>query len=154
MKTLHHNILIFISIAFLLACSQPQQSNAYKKSIVFKELLQQTTIDTQNDDVIYVCWKDASCYSCRYTAKKLIVAHKDSTNKKIRLIIPTTYINMVKDIEELTYWDNNNTMFQKYFGIDNVGIINVKDGEVVSITNYNANEMNNFKDDFYTLLAK
>jgi hypothetical protein len=111
----------------------------------FEQLLAEARIN-KKDSVRYLVWNDMSCAGCRsYTAQLL---QKGTNKERVKMIVPLSFVNDIQTVAINNVFVDSHKVFSKlYFGIDNIGIIDVYNNEVVGIKNYTANEMDSLKDD-------
>ncbi len=133
-----------ITVFMLTSCTHKKEKTAEEQR--FEKSLTEAKI-SDTDSVRYLVWNSSSCGGCRsYTAQ--LLAKKLTGNKAIKLIVP---LDFAEDIPEHSTADiivDSAGIFDKlYFGIDNVGLVNVYNGEVWSIRNYRADEMDSLKND-------
>jgi hypothetical protein len=111
----------------------------------FEKLLVKAKL--QNEDTFkYVVWNGTSCGGCRDFSISRLLTIPNKT--KMKLIVPLAYSNEAQTIgKDYLFIDSNRIFDEFYFGVDNIGIINVYKNEVLHIRNYRPDEMEDLKND-------
>ncbi len=143
-------ILYVLLVVGVMSCNAGNNEIEVNKS-VFLSSLSKLSIDKPKDGV-FIYWDQASCGGCRSKSQTAYNKAKLNSDIFIRFIVPPVYSESTARVREVTYIDRAGIMFDKYFGIDNVGIVEVKDNHVASIKNYNPSEMDIFEADLLALM--
>lgn len=110
----------------------------------FEQMLTTARLGSE-DSVSYIVWNSMSCGGCRnYTAGLL---QSGSLNDQVKFIVPLSFVNEIHHVSDKVFVDSQGIFDQYYIGIDNIGVIKVYDNEVLSIRNYQANEMDSLAKD-------
>ncbi|MGE4346930.1 MAG: hypothetical protein AB7D46_05890 [Flavobacteriaceae bacterium] len=134
----------FIKLILLISVFGCSSDNPDYK--VFQGILEKENIDKSKH---YIFWNSISCSGCRQYSLRVLTENK---LENVIIIVPPQYKASVRNINsDLYFIDENDNFNKKYFGIDNIGLIQLSSGKVSSFNNYNPNEMDKMKEDLLGL---
>lgn len=133
------SIIYFLFPAILIVSCQQSSPQTVEQERFDKSLKQSSLAVPAQGLYTFVVWSENSCPNCKKSSAALVQAAK---NEKVRLIIPPADESLIQTTDNKFVYVDTNRVFQKYyFGVSNIGLVVMKDGQTVSIKNYNTNEM-------------
>ncbi|MGC4057565.1 MAG: hypothetical protein QM743_05510 [Chitinophagaceae bacterium] len=96
----------------------------------------------------FILWNDAACRGCK---EKCVSWLSDHPTGKACIIVPYSDKILVDQLPDTQYWvDTFNKIGRYFYGVHNMGLIQVRSGKVVAIKDFPVSEINTLK----TELAK
>ena len=131
------NTIYFVLIIALFSSCQQTASRTIEQER-FDRVLHQSSLSVPQEGTYgFILWGESSCSGCKKTSAALLrVAH----SSRIRLIVPPSDKSLLQTVDTPFVYIDSTRLFQKYYiGVSNVGFIILKNGETVSIKDYNSN---------------
>jgi hypothetical protein len=93
----------------------------------------------------YILWNENSCEGCKVKSINYLIKFRPNN---VKIIAPVSDKKLYSYIDtQFLIIDTLNAFGKYYYGVGNIGIICVQQGKVISIKNYNVNEMKEFEND-------
>ena len=137
---------VLLLIALHISACNPNKSISPEAERFEKVLKQNVSENYQLDgDYKYVLWNENSCHGCK--VKSINILNK-LRPQNVKIIAPNSDKKLASNIDsQFVIIDRHNEFGKYYYGVSNIGIVNIKNGKVTMIKNYNVDEMDKFETD-------
>ncbi|MDI9319243.1 MAG: hypothetical protein QM530_02100 [Phycisphaerales bacterium] len=111
----------------------------------FEKVLKDNNYIEKDSLFKYILWNENSCHGCKVKSLNMLNKYRFVN---VKIIAPLSDEKLANNIDsQFILLDKNRNFSKLYFGISNIGIVCVKHGKVLSIKDYNVDEIENLEKD-------
>lgn len=133
---------LWLIVLTIMGCSNQSPNAAYRR---FERVAEESPLPIPEGRSRFLLWNDNACHGCKVKCVNFLSTHPEVD---ICIIAPYADRKLAYVLPEDSYWIDSANLFGRYdYGVSNVGLVELHQGKVTRINNYNVGQMDSLEHD-------